>query len=65
MSALRQQMLIASEFFALAPKRIARPQAARLIRAKSYLALRGIDALQVGSKFQYERATGSVLRLQS
>lgn len=40
-------------------------QSDRLIQAKSYLRERGIDAMQIGSKFHYERATGSVLRPQS
>ncbi len=65
MSTLRQQLRNSAAYFSLASSRIARRQAARLIRAKHYLQQRGIDALEVGSKFHYERATGSVLRAQT
>jgi len=60
-----QQIRHARSYFSWASPRTATRQAARLIRAKHYLQTRGIDALAVGSKFQYSRATGSVLGQQS
>ena len=36
-------------------------QAVRLAKAKEYLATNNIDAVVIGSKFKYERATGSIL----
>ena len=51
----------AARHFPLADRRTAIRQGLRLIDAKRYLTWRGIEAIAVGSKFEYNRSTGSVL----
>jgi len=60
-STIRQQINHTANFFSEAGDCIARRQAVRLLWAKRYIKRRGIDALAVGSKFQYSRATGAIL----
>ena len=49
-------------FFPNAPRRTAKRQAVKLIKAKRYLAEKGIYCIVNGNRFEYKAATGSVLK---
>jgi len=53
---------LSARHFPLAPPATARRQGVKLALAKRYLEQHGIDAVRVGSKFEYKAATGSVLK---
>ena len=62
MTTLLQQCRLHQRHFPLASPSIARRQGIKLTMAKKYLSEHGIDAVKVGSKFEYHLATGSVLK---
>ena len=55
------QVKAARRHFPLAPRKQSIRQAIRLVLAKEYLMRREIDALVLGSKFEYARSTASIL----
>ena len=59
---LREELERSILYFRLAERRTARKQAASLIRAKAWLSAKGLSAVEIGSKFDYVRSTGAVLR---
>lgn len=62
MHTLKQALTLAARAFPMADPKVARKQGVKLLRAKHYLHDRGICAVTIGNKFEYSRATGSVLK---
>ena len=54
----REDIQRASKYYPNTTPSVARKLAVRLLKAKAYMRQRGIDAVEVGSKFEYK--TGGV-----
>ena len=63
-SEIRESIKSNAAHFRLTEPRIARRQAKNLIRAKAWLSSNELCAVAIGSKFNYQPATGAVLRAQ-
>lgn len=55
------EIRMARRHFPYAPQRSGIKQAIALLSAKKYLSDNGIEAAKLGSQFQYQRSTGSIL----